>query len=303
MNREDSLKFTGNNMVFRDYKKILAAIGIMMMVFSVIFLFTPQKAQAVVPVMDIPTETATAATAGATASLVNKDFVLDTIAYAIAKQVLHALSQSIVDWIRGGFEGNPLFITNFEDFMRDQADQATGVFMKEFLSPEIYNAICSPWRIQLEIALRRTYTYGERMACTLNTVIKNAEDFSRQVHEGDWDTWITVTSNPQNNPFGALILSSDQLAAVIAAATGNARTESIFNAGFLGMKECVQYVDNIWTGEATCVKYETVSPGKWVSDQLSTATGIDFQTLALADELDEIISALIEQLLTGILRR
>jgi hypothetical protein len=301
-------------MNFHKNKKNLAVVGAMIILFSASFLMVPKKAEAIVPVVDakavallVDIAAATDDTAVNTGivaeSYREKEYVLDTIAYAIAKQILHALSQSIVNWIKSGFQGNPLFITNFEDFMRDQADQATGLFMKEFLSPEVYNAICSPWRIQLEIALKRTYTYSERMACTLSSVIKNAEDFSRQVHEGDWDTWINVTSNPQNNPFGALILSSDQLSALIAAATGNAKTESIFNAGFLGMKECVEQVDNIWTGETTCVKYDTVSPGTWVSDTLSNATGVDFQSLAMADELDEIISALITQLLTGILER
>ena len=62
------------------------------------------------------------------------------------------------------------------------------------------------------------------------------------------------------------------------------------------------YQNNEWTGEKTCISWTTTSPGKWVSDTLSQATGIDMQRLAMADELNEILSALISQLLTGILQ-
>ncbi len=296
-------------MIFHNYKKTLAIAGIIVL-FPTIFFFAPKKAEAIVPVSDagataalIAIKGSAAATAVAGGSMVKKEYILDSIAYAIAGQVLHALTQSTVNWIRSGFQGNPLFITDFEGFLKDQADQATGVFMKEFLSPEIYNAICSPWRQSLQIALLRKYTFADRMRCTLNTVIKNAEDFARDVHDGDWDNWIRVTGNPQNNPYGSFIIASDQLAAIQAAATERAKTESIFNLGFKGLKQCTEYGYNDWTGEKFCMKETTVSPGKWISDTLQSSTGVDFQRLGMADELNEIFSALISQLLTGILKR
>lgn len=320
-------------MIFRNYQKTFATIGIVAIMIPVFFLAKPQKANALVPVIDAA---AIAAIEAAAVETIASDWELlgpsavpysagdnllqlrlkevgvgvgpasfgwDSLAYAIAKQVLHALSQSIVQWINSGFEGDPLFITNFEDFMKDQADQATGRFMKEFLSPEVYNAICSPWRSQLHIALLYKSTYGERMRCTLNTVIKNATDFSDSLREDGWKNWMSVSMNPQNDPHLALLMTLDEFSVRIGTAEKNAQTESIFNQGFLTTKKCVEYYDNQWTGEFKCTKYENTSPGKWVGDTLSQATGIDFQQLALADELNEIIAALINQLLTGILRR
>ena len=63
-----------------------------------------------------------------------------------------------------------------------------------------------------------------------------------------------------------------------------------------------EYSYDDWTGTKTCIKWTTTSPGKWVSDTLTQATGVDMQRLAVADEINEILSALISQLLTGILK-
>ncbi len=304
-------------MFFRDYKKTLAVIGIMVILFPSLFLLAPKKAQAIVPVFDAAVAASTAATAVSTGiiakSYVAKEYILDTVAYGIAGAVLQAITQSIVNWIRNGFQGQPGFITDFQGYLTDAADQATGAFMKEFLSPEVYNAICSPWRLQLQIALSRRYRYADRMRCTLSTVLNNATNFGRALEQGDWYDFANVTLNDANNPFGAFILTSDQLSLMRMTAQENARTESIFNQGFLSQKKCVETAcemqgTNYETGEEyciseKCIRYETTSPGKWVSDTLSEATGIDMQRLAMADEINEIIAALISQLLTGILRR
>lgn len=236
----------------------------------------------------------------------------DGIAYFIAKLVLHALSRSVVTWIRSGFQGGPGFITDLQYHLADAADQATGAFMKQFLSPEVYNTICSPFRLQLRIALQTFQfrsRYSQRMRCTLSSVLANAQDavqWGQRIAQGDWGDFITVTSNPQNNPVGALMISIDSLYAMQSAGVSRAGTASIFNAGFLGMKECEEYYADEFTDGNTCIRWKTTSPGKWVSDQLSEATGVNFQELNMADELNEIVSALLNlllsQLMGGILR-
>jgi len=296
-------------MFLKDYKKTLVAIGITAILLPVLFLARPKKAEAVVPVLDAAVAKSTAATAVSTGSLVTKEFALDTVAYTIAKTILRALTQSVVSWIQSGFEGQPGFISNFEDFLKDAGDQATNQFLKEFLNPEVYNSICSPFRSQLRIAIQGAQYYGgygQQMSCTLSSAIQNTTDFSNSLREGGengWKNWLSVSLNPQNDPHMALLMTLDELSSRKTAAQGNAQTESIFNQGFLGLKKCAEYYDNQWTGEFKCTKYETISPGKWVSDTLSEATGIDFQQLALADEINEIIAALINQLLTGILQK
>ncbi len=293
-------------MAFYNYKKIFAGLGIMAILLPVIFLSAPKKAEAIVPVIDAANLAVNTAAATSLATLVTKEFSLDSIAYLAAKVVLRSLTTSVVNWIKSGFQGNPLFIQDLEANLADAADQATGAFMKEFLSPEVYNAICTPFRAQLVLALKSSNTYAERMRCTLNTVVNNVDNFFNNFRQGGWRGWISMTASPQNNPYGALLTSLDELKSRQLNAKSNAQTESIFNKGFLSMKKCTEYYDNQWTGEYKCTKYENTSPGAWVSDQLSSATGIDFKELALADELNEIIAALASyltsQLMSGIAR-
>ncbi len=292
-----------------DKKRILAIIGLTVILFSFL-LISPQKAKAMVPTIDAAaiTELTAANTllgtiSFETGSLVSKEFGLDMIAYTAAKTLLHALTQSVVQWIKSGFQGDPLFITNMDQYLRDAADQGTGRFFKEFFSPAVQNAICRPFRMQINFGLPRGRSYNQRFQCTLSTVMQNAENFGKSLNEGSWQDWMSVALTPQNDPHTVLLTSVDALFAEQDRTRANAQTESMFNSGFLSMKKCVEEYADEWTGGAICTRYENTTPGAWISDQLSSATGIDFQELALADELNEIVSALISQLISTTLQQ
>ncbi len=224
----------------------------------------------------------------------------DYWAKLVGKMLLRAITQSVVQWIKTGFQGSPLFITNFDQYLLDAADQATGAFFKQYFSPQVYNFICSPFKAQLTLALQSAAYQQQKFSCTLSSVFQNAQNFATNINNGSWDNWIRVTTNPQNNFYGSYLLQMENLYGMQANAQNRAKTESLFNNGFLSMKKCVEWYADEWTGpgkdgKGTCTRYENTSPGKWISDQLSSATGIDFTELALADELNEIIQALISQ--------
>lgn len=329
-----------------NYKKILAAAGIMATLITSWFLFLPpKKAQATVPVEDAVliadfTEYSAAFdtfstdnllntynTAWNTANEVAKNvgpvglpsvsiignatslLSWDSIAYALGKTLLSSLTQSIVNWINSGFEGSPLFITNYEQYLADAFDQGTGIFMKQFLSPDVYNSICSPFRLQLKLALanynNNSYDFGQRMSCTLGSISNNAINFGDSFNNGGWSAFLTITGSSQNDPYGAYITSFNQMRAQQVATQINAQTKSIYNQGFLSQTTCSQEICDIKTidsnGNAscahkTCLSYTTISPGKWISDELSSATGIEFQRLGMADDLNKILSSLIFEL-------
>lgn len=314
-----------------NLQKTFAVIGIIAILAPSIFIFSSKKAEATVVTADYGTiaqVTETVSTLyevwttlkgawdsindvlNSIMSLEKKEFWYDTILYAIVKALLHELTNSIVEWIRSGFNGNPLFIQDFEQVLADAADQATGIMMKRFLSPEFYNAICAPFGLQLQLALRSSTSYTQRMQCTLNTVLGNiisAADLENALRTGTPQTietrnWLVAT-DAQNNALGALTLTSNQLALEKIAGVETAKNESIMNQGFLGLKVCPdsnKYVDEV-TGKLQCAKYVTTSPGKWVSDTLAEATGSDFKELQAADEIDEMIVAIISALLSYVL--
>jgi len=305
-------------MISANYKKTLALIGITAILAPGLFFAFPRKAKALVPVIDAAVvaelttlNTSSAATAVSTGALVKKEYILDGLLTALAKPLLRALTDSIVQWIRSGFQGQPLFITNFETHLADAADQATGRFMKEYLSPEAYNLLCSPWRFQTQLLLKRvSSTRLQRQRCTLNTVLANAENgitFGAALRRGSWEDWMGVALNPQNNPHGALLSQYNKLLGEQNKAKDKAKTESVSNQGFLSMRECVEYYpltaeESFYLAEPVCKRYENSSPGKWIQTQLSSATGIDFHEIALADEINEIIGALISSMLSTVLQ-
>ncbi len=337
-------------MIFRNHQKTFGIAAIIVILFITLFSAIPQKANATVPVQGeeaenslssidsniqtIQKDTATIKdNTGDKKSTIFKEMQAirkktvnggsspgytvgdltswDSIAYIAAGVVLNAVTKGVVNWIKNGFEGQPGFITNYDQYLKEAFDQASGVFFKEFLSSGMQNAICSPFRAQLNLALKTQTTFQQKMTCTLSSVMKNATNLSQGIREGGWDTWLSVTMNPQNNPYGALEIASQQLDATRAQGTTKAQTESIFNKGFLSQKECVEETCEIKGIDANgkeyciskkCVNYTTTSPGSWVESQLSTATGIDMHRLAVADSINEILSALISQLLKGLLK-
>jgi len=110
-----------------------------------------------------------------------KDFVLDKLAYLIAKQILHQMTLSVVNWINSGFQGNPAFINNPAGFFEDAADQITGNFLVGPLQ-----GLCSPFslNIRLALALQQTNGYQQRYACTLSQVIKAQQQTLARAQNG-----------------------------------------------------------------------------------------------------------------------
>jgi hypothetical protein len=58
-----------------------------------------------------------------TSSLEKKESCLDGIVTAGAKELLKKITKSTVEWINGGFRGEPLFIKNPASFFKSIADQ------------------------------------------------------------------------------------------------------------------------------------------------------------------------------------
>src|SRR3989344_8229918 len=57
---------------------------------------------------------------------------LDGIAYQLARMAINKIAKDVVNWIRTGGRGSkPLFVTNWQDFLKDVANEASGIFIKE----------------------------------------------------------------------------------------------------------------------------------------------------------------------------
>ena len=243
-----------------------------------------------------------------TETLVTTETCLDAIAYALAKSLLAATTRSIIDWINNGFNGDPLFVTDPQGFFRDVLDQATGIFFIELGQTQI----CEPLRAPI-IKLLLTSRYQDRVQCTLSTVLQNVEDFSLDFRNGGWAAWIQI-NEPQNNIYGLAYLTADELQRQRAERERNARNEVDQGQGFIGVKKCLEYVQETIETEnsigervlkerdtSLCKKETTLTPGQAVAEQLKITTTSGVRQAELADELNESVALVFDTLLNKLL--
>jgi hypothetical protein len=312
-------------------EKIVVGMLISMLLISGFALPNPRPAEAQFAVIDASNlaqttisavasgviQAATSLTSQLTNALVIKEYVLDSIAYSLAKQLIRSLSTSIIRWANSGFQGNPSFITDFRGFLTDTADQAFGFFLEDLGLA----GLCSYLRQPLirGIRLRFQEPFRRRAACTLSeltrtirtidangiisiqTVSVNAEDFvSGNWYAGGWDGWYTLVTQPQNNPYGLYLAAADEGERRAAAAVDARRNEATWNRGFLSFENCSTVSDIEGNAFQSC---QIVTPGALIEEQVNLALGSPLRQLEMADEINEVIAAiavnLINEVLTG----
>ncbi|OHA92559.1 MAG: hypothetical protein A2665_02405 [Candidatus Zambryskibacteria bacterium RIFCSPHIGHO2_01_FULL_46_30] len=214
----------------------------------------------------------------------------DSIAIAIAKVALEQILQDTTDWVRNGFEGNPAYATDPAQFFTDIADNIAG----EFIAGSDLGFLCSPFQTKIRLALQGYYTQRRQFRCSLTDVVANIDAFYVDFSEGGWDGWFAMTQNDSNNPYGAYLEAQIELDARIAKALGIQSQQLNWNSGFLSWSECRK----VHEGTGKCLERGPVqTPGKVIESQLEGVLGSGVRQLELADEFDELVSALFVQLL------
>src|SRR3989344_1544613 len=156
-------------------KRLIAILLIVVFVFP-IGLLSPLHANAQVGVV----VTGGIGTIQETISAINlqklefKEFVLDPIAWFVAKVLIKHMTRSIVNWINTGFDGNPAFVTDLGGFLTDVADQEIG----NFIYGSGLSALCDPFELQIRLSLALKYSpVTEKIACRLSDVVNNIDNF------------------------------------------------------------------------------------------------------------------------------
>jgi hypothetical protein len=317
------------------YKKSISIILLALIIFSCGFLVKPQKAEAVVnplAAISVPIYENGSLPYEMRKGIAGSGLGLDTVGWIAAKLVISTITNSIVNWINSGFEGNPTFVQNPQQFLSDAANQAGGVFIQQLGLTQL----CNPnWLPKLKLALQYNTPYLQRMQCTPDMVKTNIENFTNDFMNGGWDSWLSMTSSPQNNIWGAYFESSDELARRQAAATAQAQMEASWGQGFMSLKKCAggntsqdyfctyvacagatspaecrqQCMETSGTGLSTSElcqlsggQMQNTTPGNIIADQLKVNLGSSVRQLEAADEINEslaaIFNALINQLIS-----
>ena len=284
--------------------KKLSVIFLMLLVFSVSIPthkaaaaglgateFTAQKTAASTAIGAV----AGTAAAASTASLALKENVLDGIGWAIAKQMVSSMTRSLINWINSGFEGSPAFVTDLNAFLLDALDTAAGEYIKNLGG--IGEFICSPFKLDIQAALSVSYAQARSglpsgptaPACKLTDIKTNIQ--GALSGNGGWGEWLQITNDPQNTEYGAFLEAQARLKIKIRNEAGEEKEVLGWGAGFMSKKIC----EGI-EGSNGAEKCTISTPGNVIAEQFNFTLTAGQRSLIEADEINELIGALLNQL-------
>jgi len=263
-----------------------------------------------------------------------KTAVLDRLAIMAAKQLIRHITASIVDWINTGFQGSPSFLQNPSTFFLDVADQITGEFLATTGGPLV--ELCSPFSINIRIALAFRYhpRNKTRYSCTLSTIIGNSKTAiegasingftAGDFKQGGWPAFVSLTTEPQNNVYGAYLTAESELSWRVASRQAQQRDEISAGRGFLSWRDpkCAAAVrehnKNIDESGSDASGYNqgagTVerrseadcpiqTPGSVIGGTLQNHLDGPLKELQLVDNINQIVDALFAQLAVQVLQK
>ena len=290
--------------MFFNFKKIITATLVIAIVAPSAFLAWPVPVRAAVPVDQ----------KAQVLSFNTKESVIgwDMLAWGVAKFALVALSQLTIDWVRNGnqsfsesfYGGAQAWVKNFEVYLRDAADHAAGIFIGELLGSEVQDLLCSPFRINLNhyFSIRAGFPPFPHAKCTLTKIISNIENFQVDFSQGGNEAFLEMFLNPANHPIGALTIEEARKETMALRRMMDAESEIKSGQGFLGIKKCVNELEDPLSGQKFCEKYEIKTPGKVAQDQLAEALKSPLKGFQHADEISEIIAQFVVALASALIQ-
>ncbi len=259
---------------------------------------------------------------------------LDAIAYFAAKNVLNKLSEDTLAWVNSGFErfgqsGNSAFVGDLEGFYAGVSDQAYNRFMQDLQQSgpgNPLNGVCEAFQPQIVRSISENYfsqnqnpSAVEPMQFSSSTEIAadnceqlaesvgtgTVQDFiSGEFEQGGWDAFRHTIDNPNANPIGAYLEKNQQLKSRVDQAVNINQEELQRSGGYVSAVACPGTNSTLDPQTQKCEKPSgemtdptVTTPGSVVNEQLNRVVGSGQRQLELADEVNEIVGALTDQLI------
>lgn len=310
-----------NNTFFQKATFAAAVIAL-----ALILMPTP-KAHAQIPVTEtnpaiIAGVTATAVSAGTQTVILNS---LNGLAWTVAKMAVQSITRSTVNWINSGFQGSPAFVSDLNSNLSYLSDTVANNFFQQLNQVTVaatgFN-LTSPFQDQITAQLRENYYKASGSLLGLNQYdLQGHSDDPRAFLNGDFsqggiNAFFSASQNPANNPFGAYMIASNALTNQISAAAAQRKAELDWGKGFLPWRgNCaaaktttVAGASSAETAAATslsqteqCLGNPVRTPGTVIESQLENNLGTGVRQLELADSINEIVGALMGQLVNQVL--
>ncbi len=279
----------------------LSALMVLVFLFSAIMCNPKSVLAGFVPVLDSAVVAELSALnaiqaeqAAMSTQLTLKEILLDGVVFGLINTLIDQLGNEVVNWINSGFEDTPMFVQDPGGFMLNAADQASGRLIAEM---GLENFICDPFMLpSLQLALNlnfgvNTGRWQRDYYCTFSRA-KNihSETFMRGdfAGGGGWDAWVDMSVRNQNviGASGAAGLMMDRRIATI---LGIEQDKLNWNKGFFSATNIEGYIK---------------TPGTVIENKLNDTFDSSSRRIEVADEISEIIGALInlamKSLMTGL---
>jgi hypothetical protein len=149
--------------------------------------------------------------------------------------LIRNIGSSIVNWVNSGFNGSPTFVTDLGGTLLDAADEAAGTFIE---GSEL-GFLCNDFsfKIRIALALRYSRSFKQQATCSITKIGNNIA-----TNGGNgWDNFLQITTEPQNNEYGAYVIADSELAARMFRATDHQEKTIAFGQGFLSFRTCDAY--------------------------------------------------------------
>ncbi|MDD5050577.1 MAG: hypothetical protein PHV93_02435 [Candidatus Pacebacteria bacterium] len=254
-----------------------------------------------------------------TGAQVKKAFSLDGIAKMIAERMVHQIATSIVQWVNTGFKGAPAFVTDMKGFLEKVGDDVTTTFItKSGLLQTPYGPLIA----QTIIAAR---SGNFNIQPIFSGALAQGQNVVNQFLSGDFyagglQGFYEVSQNCQNNYQCAYPASMDEVNKRVHEAQYLKEQEIQRNQGFQDVtkqvcdspsgqsQSCASSCSGSGSGSSACASCKSsasqsscrqvvVTPGSIIRENLNQALGSDLVTLENVHDINEIIGALMGQLI------
>ncbi len=257
-----------------------------------------------------------------------KEHILDVAARCVAREVLNDLNARIVGSVRTGGRYNrgtgrgsePAFVRDWRRFMTQAEHRGEDIFRSVLNSaslcnnvlnlknvfnangaPEIKTNSLSDTQDALTTRIGNVNSFKERTNCTMPrgwTMQKYSNDFAGN---GSWEAMVRL-AEPQNNYYGAMIMSLGELAAQRAAESGSEAAEAGVSGGFLARRGKPGETCLVVSGNGRCViNKDILTPGSILGNSINATIQQELAWITNVDEISELIQYVMANVMGRIL--
>jgi hypothetical protein len=257
---------------------------------------------------------------------------LDALAFFTAQSVLDKLSQDTLAWVNSGFtrfgqEGNSAFVGDLDGFFAGVSDQAYNRYITQIQQSgpgNPLNGVCEAFQPGVVRSVSNRYfaentqpsgvqpipfsssteiaaSGCEQLTSSIDT--GTVEDFvSGDFKQGGWEAFEHTLANPNANPVSAYLEKNQQLKQRVRQASELEGEKLRRGNGYVSAVACPNgnldpETQQCITGDGQRTEPVVKTPGSIVDKQLNRVVGSGQRQLELADEVNEVVAALVDQLI------